>query len=1355
MSIFILKHQFREIVANFSHRLCIQSKKIAATFFMVLALFSTADFQAQHNALDFDGVDDYVNIGNNLNLTSAISIEAWVKTDGLGSRQTILDKGYSSSGEPYYQYHVEVRSGGEVYFALSLNGTRKTTQTSTTLTAGQWHHIACVYNGSTIKIYIDGIEESSTNATGSISTYSTSLYIGAYSGPSDIGSFDGLIDEVRIWSDERTASEISANKSIELNGNESNLVGYYKLNETDTNTVASNSASATGDSYDGALTNMTGTEWTTSTAFPDSTAPTISSVTANWGDFLTEVEDDVNGTVTVVSSGAEDGQTVTLTLNSVNYTASVSSNSASITVTAAGLQALSNNTDYTLTTNVSDLAGNSADTFTTTTFRALNNPSTNNALAFDGTNDYVTADINLPTGDFTYSAWVKFNTVSRKESIFSVGGDNELLIIKNTNGKLAVWIGGSEQIVESSATDTDWHHIALTRSGVNATLYRDGVSIGSSTSVGSGSLSFGNCDLLIASDSDNGCDGSLDDYLDGQIDELRIWDDVRTVSEISTNMVSELTGNESNLVGYYKFNEPDTNTVASNFASASGASYDGTLTNMTGTEWTTSTAFASAIETFTNGSGDGQWGTASNWDSGSVPSSSTNVTISSGQTIKAGASLGNSIYFDGVDDYLSFSNTSGQFEATGDFTFEAWVKWSTLYTGQMSPIFGGQQHAYVSLYNGSKSIRIASNGTCSGDRNFGSSNTITTDEWHHIAVVRSGSTITWYTDGQSNGSTTCSASWFGYGGTMLIGKNSWRSGYFHGYMKNIRYVDGTAVYTSTFTPPTTVSNITNTTFLMNVNSSSTYLTDTSSNGYTVTGHNGPTFTASNGPSGSGNSTAAAANNITVDSGGSLTIAKNSDLTLSGNFTNNGTVTLNSESDEFSSIIVGGTASGNIIYNRYTNTVGTGEWDLIGSPVEGLSISSFVSTNSTPLATSGSIYAVGTYDNSDDTWTNYTSSSVGAAGNFDIGKGHQMATSSGATMAFTGTIATSDQTQSIINNDGNGNGGRRWNLVANPFPSYLNANNNADGTNNFLKVNLDSGVIDASFSAIYGWDADGSGYTIYNHASAATYIAPGQAFFVAAASSSAANLSFTEAMQTTTGGDDFITSSVTELNSEFYLKLYEGENFIANTRFYFDSNLTLGLDPGYDAGAYDQSMALLSRLVENDQGVGMGINAMSTESFEQTIIPLVVNRTAGTAFRISLEGITIPEDVQLFLEDTQAQTYTNLRTEDFILTPENELNGMGRFYLRIGNSSLGVEDTEESYVRVYKPNTSDYITIEGLVNVQKTKIRLYNLIGQEILNKTLSSNQTNYRISTQGIPHGVYVIKLQFERSQITKKLIIN
>ena len=125
----------------------------------------------------------------------------------------------------------------------------------------------------------------------------------------------------------------------------------------------------------------------------------------------------------------------------------------------------------------------------------------------------------------------------------------------------------------------------------------------------------------------------------------------------------------------------------------------------------------------------------------------------------------------------------------------------------------------------------------------------------------------------------------------------------------------------------------------------------------------------------GNSTAAVANNLTIDSGGSLTIAANSDLTLSGDFTNNGTMTLNSESDEFSSIIVGGSSTGDIVYNRYVNAVGLGEWDLIGSPVDGLSINDFVTTNLSVLANSDAAYAVGYHDNSDDSWTNYTISTV--------------------------------------------------------------------------------------------------------------------------------------------------------------------------------------------------------------------------------------------------------------------------------------------------------------------------------------------------------------------------------------------
>ncbi len=502
--------------------------------------------------------------------------------------------------------------------------------------------------------------------------------------------------------------------------------------------------------------------------------------------------------------------------------------------------------------------------------------------------------------------------------------------------------------------------------------------------------------------------------------------------------------------------------------------------------------------------------------------------------------------------------------------------------------------------------------------------------------------------------------------------------------------------------------------------------------------------------------------LEVMSSSTLTIAKNGSLKVNGKFNNDngGAVTLNSDADEFSSIIVEGTSSGNITYNRYVNIAvdsGSNEWDLVGSPVGDLSISSFVSSNSSSLANDGSgTYALGEYNNSNDSWTNH-SSSAPLSGNFTLGKGYQMASTSGTTLAFTGTVATTTQTQSIVNNHGNDSSGRRWNLVANPFPSYIHLNDNNDASNNFLTVN--SSVIDNThYAAVYGYDADGSGYTIYNNAadSPSDYIAPGQAFMVAAESSFAANISFTPAMRTTSGGDDFVSGRLAQSTwSRFYLRLNEDENFVSETKFYFDEGLSLGLDPGYDAGAMGQD-DLMSRLVEQDQGVGMAINAMGLSALdEETIIPLVINRDAGVEFSVSFEDSTIPEDVGVYLEDTLFETLTDLRSEDFTLTPESDLSDMGRFYLRIGNTSLGGNDLDESYISIYKAASDDFVTIEGLSNVEKANVQLFNIIGQEVLNKTLNSNQSTQRLSTSGLTTGIYVIRLQADSSVIAKKIIIN
>jgi len=497
-----------------------------------------------------------------------------------------------------------------------------------------------------------------------------------------------------------------------------------------------------------------------------------------------------------------------------------------------------------------------------------------------------------------------------------------------------------------------------------------------------------------------------------------------------------------------------------------------------------------------------------------------------------------------------------------------------------------------------------------------------------------------------------------------------------------------------------------------------------------------------------------AQHITVGVGKSFTVEKTGSVTVAGNFSNSGTFTLNSDSDEFSSIIISGSVTGNITYNRYVNTVGSGEWDLIGSPVSGLSISTFVSDNPSTLAVNGSTYAIGTYDNSTDTWTNYTSSDVAS---FNLGQGYQMASVSGGTgiLAFTGTPASTTQTYAIINNDAANSGtGRRWNLIANPFPSYIQANTNADGTNNFLSVNTDK--LDDAYEYIYGYDADGSGYTVYNNSSGALRLAPGQAFMVASDDTSSDNVSFTTTMRTVVGGDDLITGNDNYDSQEVVIKLYNDNTEIEETRFYFKEGLSLDLDPGYDAGHFNQQAALMSRLVEEDQGIGFIINAMGTESMNSTIIPLVINQEAYQDFRVALFTHTIPDNVNVYLEDNQQGTMTLLNEQDFELTPENTLSEVGRFYLHLTEDTFSIEnEVETNLLNVFKAAYNNFITVEGLAAQSGvTNVKLYSILGTEVLSTSFNNTTNTQTIPTNGLASGVYVIKLQSGSNQLTKKLII-
>jgi len=496
------------------------------------------------------------------------------------------------------------------------------------------------------------------------------------------------------------------------------------------------------------------------------------------------------------------------------------------------------------------------------------------------------------------------------------------------------------------------------------------------------------------------------------------------------------------------------------------------------------------------------------------------------------------------------------------------------------------------------------------------------------------------------------------------------------------------------------------------------------------------------------STDAAVNSLFVASGNTLAIDETSSLTVSGDFTNNGTVTLNSTADDYSSLIVTGTATGDIVYNRYVNvyddTLGGG-WDLVCSPV-GMSIADFITANGANIQVLGDDYAFSQFNNATGQWERYATAEQ--TGNFEAGKGYSMATTGGSTVAFAGAMQTADQSINIINNNGLNGVGRRWNLVSNPFPSYI------DGSA-FLTANAT--IIDDVYTGVYGWD--GSDYVIYNQLdfNSNVSIAPGQGFWVAAASTDSAQLGFTADLRTVSGSGDFVTGPQL-LTYSVGLKLYNGESQQAATKFYFRDGLSLGLDPGYDAGAFNQSTKLSTRLPQGSNQTAFARNAMGMDAMQNTRVPLEIRQNAGQEFTVSIADMELPQDIYVYLEDTLNGTLTSLKENDFELTAQSDLSGVDRFFIVFkSNSVLSSGDTLGiDALNVYKANSDSFVTITGISpELGKLNVSLYNILGQTVREKALNPTTATQSISTQGLASGLYIIQLKSGNQVFTKKIVVH
>jgi len=160
----------------------------------------------------FDGVNDYVDLGNIFSGDTVFSVSSWIKketTDASFGKGVIskFDSGSGGGGISWVLFTGET----DVRFLIRQTNNTNIICTSTTdASVGEWFHLAATVDGSEIKIYINGNLENTTAFDGTITTSTASVVIGAYNALTNANFFqDGKIADVRYYDTDLTASQVS------------------------------------------------------------------------------------------------------------------------------------------------------------------------------------------------------------------------------------------------------------------------------------------------------------------------------------------------------------------------------------------------------------------------------------------------------------------------------------------------------------------------------------------------------------------------------------------------------------------------------------------------------------------------------------------------------------------------------------------------------------------------------------------------------------------------------------------------------------------------------------------------------------------------------------------------------------------------------------------------------------------------------------------------------------------------------------------------------------------------------------------------------------------------------------------
>ncbi|MCJ7777247.1 MAG: LamG domain-containing protein [Sedimentisphaerales bacterium] len=157
-------------------------------------------------ALNLDGTNDYVDCGSAavFNINGAITLSAWVKTNDAGNGQ---HNSYVTKGD--HSYAIKHFSGNSIEFFIYDGDWIATTFSVDSSFNGVWHHLAGTYDGTQVKLYIDGELRNTKDHVGPIASNAYNVNIGADSEKAD-RFYNGVIDDVRIYNRALSGAEITS-----------------------------------------------------------------------------------------------------------------------------------------------------------------------------------------------------------------------------------------------------------------------------------------------------------------------------------------------------------------------------------------------------------------------------------------------------------------------------------------------------------------------------------------------------------------------------------------------------------------------------------------------------------------------------------------------------------------------------------------------------------------------------------------------------------------------------------------------------------------------------------------------------------------------------------------------------------------------------------------------------------------------------------------------------------------------------------------------------------------------------------------------------------------------------------------